>query len=281
MEHNTTNATAQWLFDAMEKGKHEFASYVVIMTPEVAALLLERNEGNRTMNYRNLTQLKADINAGSWAFNGEPIIVSRDGLLNDGQHRLTAIVETGVSVPLLVCFGLDRESRKTVDQGAKRDAGDILALDGVRNARSSAAIASVILRYEAGDGTQLTNQRGITSLAIASRAKSDPSIQLCASFAQSNCSKTIGFLTPKILGASYYLFRSVDEQLAEVFIKQVVDGENLRKGDPAFTVRAQLISLRRRSDANMLELIMRGWNAFINRRELKLAKNLGVLPPLV
>jgi len=281
MEHNTTNATAQWLFDAMEKGRHEFASYVVIMTPEVAALLLERNEGNRTMNYRNLTQLKADINAGSWAFNGEPIIVSRDGLLNDGQHRLTAIVETGVSVPLLVCFGLDRESRKTVDQGAKRDAGDILALDGVRNARTSAAIASVILRYEAGDGTQLTNQRGITSLAIASRAKSDPSIQLCASFAQSNCSKTIGFLTPKILGASYYLFRSVDEQLAEVFIKQVVDGENLRKGDPAFTVRAQLISLRRRSDANMLELIMRGWNAFINRRELKLAKNLGVLPPLV
>lgn len=281
MEYNTTNATPQWLSEAMEKGRHEFASYVVIMTPEVAALVLERNEGNRTMNYRNLTQLKADINAGSWAFNGEPIIVSRDGLLNDGQHRLTAIVETGVSVPLLVCFGLDRESRKTVDQGAKRDAGDILALDGVRNARSSAAIASVILRYEAGDGTQLTNQRGITSLAIASRAKSDPSIQLCASFAQSNCSKTIGFLTPKILGASYYLFRSVDEQLAEVFIKQVVDGENLRKGDPAFTVRAQLISLRRRSDANMLELIMRGWNAFINRRELKLAKNLGVLPPLV
>ena len=76
MEHNTTNATAQWLFDAMEKGKHEFASYVVIMTPEVAALLLERNEGNRTMNYRNLTQLKADINAGSWAFNGEPIIAA-------------------------------------------------------------------------------------------------------------------------------------------------------------------------------------------------------------
>lgn len=274
-------ATKEWLASSLMAGASGFHSQLVTMTPEIAIAILDRNEDNRSMNDRNLCQIKADILAGAWAFNGEAIIISREGLLNDGQHRLRAIAETGRSVPVLVCFGVERESRKTVDQGSKRDAGDILSIDGVHNAKATAALASIILRYESGDGTQLPSGRGITSIAIASRAKSDAGIRFCASFSQSHARKLAGWLPPRVLGAAYYLFRSIDEGLADDFIRQIVDGENIRRGDPAFAVRAQLITLRTRSDANVLEIIMRGWNAFINRRELKLAKNLGSLPPLV
>ncbi len=48
------------------------------------------------------------LREGRWLNTGEPIIVSREGILNDGQHRLLAIKETNMSAELDIRFGVPR-----------------------------------------------------------------------------------------------------------------------------------------------------------------------------
>jgi len=68
------------------------------ITPEMAEKLLENNSHNRKLNIRRLNKFKRDIINGMWLYNGESIIVSKTGKLIDGQHRLVAVVETGIPI---------------------------------------------------------------------------------------------------------------------------------------------------------------------------------------
>lgn len=73
-----------------------------IVTPQMASLWLGDNPHNRPINQKRVMELVKKIQAGSWKEN-PPIEVFSTGRLWNGQHRLTAIVRSGVSVPLRVC----------------------------------------------------------------------------------------------------------------------------------------------------------------------------------
>jgi len=73
---------------------------------------------------------------------GEP--GSKCGQLNDGQNRCAAVVRSGLTVPTIFVFGLERETRLTVDQGVGKRPGDYLAMSGVANSNHVAAIAAMI-----------------------------------------------------------------------------------------------------------------------------------------
>jgi hypothetical protein len=107
-----------------------FADFFTISLP-MARALLRRNSTNRAIVATGVKQWSAALRKGDWQVNGEPIIVSDTGELNDGQHRLTAVVLTGIPMPTLIVFGVARDSRKTVDGGHKRTAGHVLGMLGV------------------------------------------------------------------------------------------------------------------------------------------------------
>src|SRR5688572_16689807 len=77
-----------WFNERIERCKHTPVSEVVTVSPALAILLLDRNSGNRRISDVNLDRIKRDIMASRFAFNGEAIVVSKDGRLIDGQHRL-------------------------------------------------------------------------------------------------------------------------------------------------------------------------------------------------
>ena len=66
---------------------------VVIMTPEMAASILETNERNRTPNRDKLAKLVYDIKQGHFELTHQAIALDVNGKLIDGQHRLKAVVE--------------------------------------------------------------------------------------------------------------------------------------------------------------------------------------------
>lgn len=121
---------AEWV----SRGRKSIFTITVDMDPGLASLLLERNPENRPVRYKGLNRsveaYAAAMLRGEWLLNGEPVIISRDGLLNDGQHRLHAVLASGTTVPMQVTFGVDRDSRHTVDQGAGRTPGNILSMFG-------------------------------------------------------------------------------------------------------------------------------------------------------
>lgn len=252
----------------------------VMLTPELAAELLRNNPDNRFIRKAKIAQLSADIRGGRWTFNGEPILISKEGYLNDGQHRSGAVVETNIAIPVMMTFGLDRGSRTTVDQGAARSASDYLSMDGVPNATVVASVGRLLLAYEYGDGKVLSKVSDISNGEIVARYKDDKPVATSATFAASMQRYAKRFVTPQIVGFCHAVLSRINPADAETYMRQVCVGENIKKSDPAFAVREGLFR-ERVTATEKVHLIFRGWNAFRQKRPLSLAKVSGNLPALI
>lgn len=98
-----------------------------IITPEIAKQYLGMNEGNRVMRKTAVAAYADDMKSGRWNDSPDimtPIMFSREGRLIDGQHRLAAVVQSGVSVVMYVRKNCDDSVYKYLDAGVKRSAAD-------------------------------------------------------------------------------------------------------------------------------------------------------------
>lgn len=258
--------TVHWLNKCIERGKSETFSEVTMLTPGLAGELLRRNGGNRNVRPIKAEQYAADMAAGRWVLNGEPIIISKEGLLNDGQHRAQAVVESSTPIPCIIVFGVERDTRTTVDQGAARTSGDYLAMEGVENAALAAAISRMILAYSAAKGQSLSRSNRLTNAQVVARVKSDPAIGKAAHFASGHNRSPV---TGSVVGFCHYIFSEVDEADAVAFLEQVTFGENLKRRDPAHSVRERILNIDCKSREAQIALLIRGWNFF--RRNMQVA----------
>ena len=111
----------------------------VKVTPEMAGGLLALNTKNRTIIKAHLMMLQDCLQRGDWVFNGEPIIVATSGRILDGQHRLLACVNTGVTIDTNIVYGVDESVFATIDQGKSRTVGNVLDIAGEENYNAVAA----------------------------------------------------------------------------------------------------------------------------------------------
>jgi hypothetical protein len=127
-----------------------------LVTPQIAKWLLDLNTNNRPLEERGVERFCVILRNGAWLNTGEPVIVSRDGILNDGQHRLTAIYKSGITAELDVRFGIPREAFHATGTGKKRTAGHVLSIEGYSNTGCQAAIARLLVHYDKGQMGNLT-----------------------------------------------------------------------------------------------------------------------------
>ena len=135
-----------WFYGVVERAQACVLTERVMVGPDLAAELLRNNPDNRFVRNGNYSKLVDDLRAGRWTFNGESILISKEGLLNDGQHRCLAVVETNVPIDAMMTFGLERASRVTVDQGGAKSAGDFLAMEKIPNSTNVAAIGPACVK---------------------------------------------------------------------------------------------------------------------------------------
>lgn len=124
---------------------------VVTVTPELAKRWLKKNTNNRRMRPLSVEKIAADIKAGGWIENHQAIAFNCDGTLIDGQHRLAAIVEAGVSIRSVVIRGVKKEALGVIDDHAKRSLCDAIRLvDG--ESISNRAASTVLTMKNSGRG---------------------------------------------------------------------------------------------------------------------------------
>ena len=121
-----------------------------LITRDIAGWLLRLNLGNRQLTKTDVARFTRILERGMWVNTGEPIIVSREGVINDGQHRLTAIHETGIPAPCDVRFGILRDAFQATGTGRRRTAADVLHIGGTEDAKQCAAIAKIVWHYDNG-----------------------------------------------------------------------------------------------------------------------------------
>lgn len=145
---------------------------IKLITPEYAGELLKMNVGNRRL--KPIKNVYADqMKKGTWMENGESIIIDKNGFIKDGQHRLNAVIASGVSYFCVVVTGVDPEVMDTIDVGTNRSLQDILELNGFQNFGITSSIIKAILgrneknkfHVNSGSGTRSSVKTYVTNAA--------------------------------------------------------------------------------------------------------------------
>lgn len=244
------------------------------VTPDIAAEMLARNADNRQLRTIKVSQLVSDITSGRFAFNGETIIISRDGELNDGQHRLAAIVQAGLPVVTNVTFGVERDTRMTVDSGAARTAGCVLGVQGVVQANIHAAAARLILTYERSSGKHLGSHARVSASAVIDRSLSDERVGV-ATKAAADVPNHVAPAAKSVMAFWHYL--AGDKKANLHFWEAVAYGEGISRGDTAYLVRSRLMR-DRITNAAATEIYLRGLAAYLRGDAIGHIRVLGDFP---
>lgn len=128
---------------------------LVSVTPSLAREWLKKNTKNRAIRPSHVETLRQSFERGEQVTTHQGIAFDTDGILIDGQHRLSAIalMHEGFSFLMLVTWGLDREKVFAVVDAtqAKRNTSDVLAVD-----RGVGEAGNFLARLYKGDGSGIT-----------------------------------------------------------------------------------------------------------------------------
>jgi hypothetical protein len=80
---------------------------VEIISPAEAQAYLDNNAKHRPIKEKKVLEYMGEMRDGHWRLNGKTICFDRNGRLLNGQHRLSAVVRSGVPLTTVVVRGLD------------------------------------------------------------------------------------------------------------------------------------------------------------------------------
>ena len=102
------------------------------ITPEAAKRYLDLNIAcNRKISESSIDRLAAQMRADEWKLSTDAIGFDVDGYLINGQHRMSAVIKTGMPQEFVVVRNLPTKNTKVLDIGRRRMIHDRLAIDGV------------------------------------------------------------------------------------------------------------------------------------------------------
>lgn len=251
---------------------------IEIVTPAQAKEYLERRLPNRNLNEATALRYASDMSNGRWLNNGQGIVFDEQGNLIDGQHRMRAVLISGVSISMLVVRGAPARAMETMDTGRARNLSDVLHIRGFKNSVVMAATARIAWNYAAGVNYSYTPSKATLLSLVVGHPHIDRAVTT-VEFA-----KRAGMVTRSPMAALLALATAGDKLLKEAqeFTDGVVYGEGLWKGDARLTLRNWIAT--NRADKTFLKqhvseptfgALIRAWNAFAQGRELSLIK----LPP--
>lgn len=252
----------------------------VVIDPIWAELILEKNGRNRPLSHPRIARYSRALTAGRWNFTGDAIQIDWNEDLLNGQHRLHAIVLSGISMQVNLVTGLPPESQRFMDQGRARSAGNQLAVEGMSSATQIAAIVKIYLAWTGG---QLTSEAkgvlGATDEIVEYAHEHKDELQRAVTLAD-RARKHIRVMTGAT-GAVAYKALMLDHEAAEEFFNILAHGANLEFGSPILTFRNHVMKLRttrvHRTSAEMVFLLVITWNAWRSGRtdmnRIQLPKN--------
>lgn len=275
----TRDGAVQWLEANIRRARDEGAFVVdEILTASLARELLDRNPENRPVVAAIVKEMASAMGSGEgphgfYGMNGETIKISICGLLNDGQHRCHAKLESGVDIRTRFMFGLPRESRMTIDQGRTRRASDYLSMDGYESSSGVAAIAFILLNWQ--ESGSLKKAHGGMS---RNGKRLGPSKRADHAIANYERIKRSYDVVPKsgcgvlgggaLIGFAHLIFAEKDFSAATDFIERLVRGTDLSEKSPILVCRERLLAGKRLRRHERWELILRAWNAWRENREV-------------
>lgn len=255
------------------------------ITPERAKQLLQANTANRPITKMNVQRFENQLRRGEFMLTHQGIAISEDGRLLDGQHRLLAIVNTGISAPMLVTTGLCFDSFQVLDTGRNRTGSDVLAIHGATSTSTMAAAIRLYLLYVTVPRLVWSGRYGrqfMTPLQINEEYGRDSeawswAVKTATSFTVTK------IVTPASLATLLYLaatHQGYSREYLKQFCSRLSQGDGLLAGNPILAFRNKVIGDNSRllSQARLADYI-KLFNAFTSGQSLKIFKQQS-FPPM-
>lgn len=218
----------------------EVTCEVMDVTPEMAEKWLAHNRRNRRFRPAVANKYMRDMSHGLWVFNGEPIQFDWNGDILNGQHRLTAVAKSNTTQRFLVISNLPPEAQDTMDSGAKRTAGDVLGLHGLRDGRTMAAVGKMALQIELSP-TLARESRNWSTGEILERVQRDPYMIRVGEELLPNLPRaTTLLLARSVLGYSMYRLGRLNEGAMMEFFTNLGSLANLDADSPILALNRRL-----------------------------------------
>jgi hypothetical protein len=235
------------------------------VTPKTAAKWLESNMAtNRNIRKSYIKMLAADMLAGRWKETGETIKFNPMRTLIDGQHRLSAVVESGCTIEMHVAWDVPSDAIMAIDTGRSRSAADIMTLQGT--CKYPKQTPTLIRRIEAWESkslsAELKKRRGLTAQEIVLSLKKHEGLEahIANSFRHYANSVNTATLTQGEWAFASWLLHQTDPAAAEDFLTQL----SMLTCPPTSPIRVLFTKLTSINLPTLLKVnyIIRTWNAW-------------------
>lgn len=243
------------------------------VTPAIATTLLGLNTHNRRLSAYDSDDLANEMAAGKWQTTHQGIALGRDRVLLDGQHRLQAIVDSGMAVRMPVAVGVDPEAFTAIDTGRVRRPADSLHLIGEGDTILLAGTVRLISLFERGhlhEGnwrrTKIHTDTHVEMVRTHGEAVKE-SIHWAGAASRSGLK-----MVKSAAATGHYLLMSKvgPTPLVKEFLDAVQTGLGFTSSsDPRFALRRVVDNVPRRERTNHLALFLKAWAAYANGRSMQ------------
>ena len=221
------------------------------------------NSGNRRVNRRKVEQLARQMREGEYENTGEPIIISKEGIVNDGQHRLLAVIAADATVEMDVRFGIPRKAFTKTDTGSTRTASDVLSIKGVGASGQVSSTVRLLILYRRGLPEAIREFASNHEVALAFEEFSGIE-EIVALVNQHSFPKPLRS-TP-LYATAYLASRTPQKGRLGAWLDAVATGLDVSKNDPAYVLRERLLRGidaaigTREGQLERFALMLKSWN---------------------
>jgi hypothetical protein len=248
------------------------------ITPEKAEEMLAANTANRPLSKPTVRAFAEAMRRGDWLVTHQGIAFDTNGVLVDGQHRLAAVIEADMPVEMTVFTEVEPDTFDVLDTGKRRNAADVLAIEGEKHSATLAAmVRTVWLYYNRPDASWTGGGASVTNHQVVQTLAAHPKLRDYVHLGERISAET--GMMKSAAGAAAYLVEQVNRGKKAKLAKWhdgVIEGAGLRKNDPRLVFRRTMFSMsrrqgvvqRRRDTREHVALYLKAFNAWATAEPL-------------
>lgn len=246
-----------------------------VITPEIAEEILEnaaaKGYKNRKLRKGVVDVYANDMKNGDWQeTNPQPIVIDDNGVLVDGQHRLSAVVQSGVTLAMFVTRNVPHIAVPTMDIGIQRSVSDAIQFNGMDAPKDVAAVVKHRLTLK---GRSMQTHDSARNLRISKpemyKEASDNAeeYKLTAEYAKQvyNASGK-SLLIGEVGGIFLYLTKDLgwDEETVKKFFDKLVSApRGGRAFNPFKKTMSELGKKKNGKKSDRVKVFIKAWNAMV------------------
>lgn len=246
------------------------------ITPSVAGEMLKRNINNRPIREVQVEFYSQQMINNEWLFDGQPIRFSSNGGLLDGQHRLSAVIKSGVPNEFMVITGIDPEAFKVMDTGSSRSPSDVLSIQGAKYSAMISSSIKFVSNFNKGRrsdaGTNKISNSQVLDFYLSHK-------DILEDYAKKSGALSAEFgriLSPSFLLSIKYLFAQKSVTHSEQFVNQLCTGLGLSQHNPIHVLRKKLLtnssSQYKQTQMHKTAVTIKAWNLYRLNKECKILR---------